>query len=139
MTSPPPPAACNNWDAIFSQVPLITQEVSPMHKHPLSPTQLRRVPSQFSWVDQRLVGRVPPGCGYIQEACPATVKRAKRYRREGHHGIPVALSPLGTPSTQGVQAHVVCSGRLTVLLPTTLRTHTPTGWSHGGTRKSSTS
>ena len=26
-----------------------------MHKHPLSPTQLRRVPSQFSWVDQRLV------------------------------------------------------------------------------------
>jgi hypothetical protein len=55
MTSPPPPAACNNWDAIFSQVHLITQEVSPMHKHPLSPTQLRRVPSQFSWVDQRLV------------------------------------------------------------------------------------
>src|SRR5215813_15664457 len=55
MTSPPPPAACNNWDAIFSQVHLITQEVSPMHKHPISPTQLRRVPSQFSWVDQRLV------------------------------------------------------------------------------------
>ena len=26
-----------------------------MHKHPLSPMQLRRVPSQFSWVDQRLV------------------------------------------------------------------------------------
>jgi hypothetical protein len=26
-----------------------------MHKRPLSPTQLRRVPSQFSWVDQRLV------------------------------------------------------------------------------------
>ena len=26
-----------------------------MHKHPLSSTQLRRVPSQFSWVDQRLV------------------------------------------------------------------------------------
>jgi len=55
MTSPPPPDACNNWDVIFSQVHLITQEVSPMHKHPLSPTQLRRVPSQFSWVDQRLV------------------------------------------------------------------------------------
>ena len=55
MTSPPPPAACNNWDAIFSQVHLITQEVSPIHKHPLSPTQLRRVPTQFSWVDQRLV------------------------------------------------------------------------------------
>src|SRR3989442_4417522 len=55
MTSPPPPDACNNWDAIFSQVHLITQEVSLMHKHPLSPTQLRRVPRQFSWVDQRLV------------------------------------------------------------------------------------
>jgi hypothetical protein len=26
-----------------------------MHKHPRSSTQLRRVPSQFSWVDQRLV------------------------------------------------------------------------------------
>ena len=26
-----------------------------MHKHPLSLTKLRRVPSQFSWVDQRLV------------------------------------------------------------------------------------
>ena len=26
-----------------------------MHKHPISRTQLRRVPRQFSWVDQRLV------------------------------------------------------------------------------------
>lgn len=26
-----------------------------MHKRPISPAQLRRVPSQFSWVDQRLV------------------------------------------------------------------------------------
>jgi hypothetical protein len=55
MTSPSPPDACNNWDAIFSQVHLITQEVTPMHKHPLSRTPLRRVPSQFSWVEQRLV------------------------------------------------------------------------------------
>jgi len=44
-----------------------------------------------------------------------------------------------TPSKQGVQAHVVCSGRLTVLLPTPLRAHTPTGWGHGGTRNRSTS
>jgi hypothetical protein len=36
-------------------VHLFTQEVIPMHKHPRSSTQLRRVPSQFSWVDQRLV------------------------------------------------------------------------------------
>jgi hypothetical protein len=26
-----------------------------MHKRPISPAQLRRVPQQFSWVDQRLV------------------------------------------------------------------------------------
>ncbi len=26
-----------------------------MHKHPILPTRLRQVPSQFSWVDQRLV------------------------------------------------------------------------------------
>jgi hypothetical protein len=26
-----------------------------MHTHPLARAQLRRVPSQFSWVDQRLV------------------------------------------------------------------------------------
>ena len=26
-----------------------------MHKHPISLAQLRRVPRQFSWVDQRLV------------------------------------------------------------------------------------
>jgi hypothetical protein len=26
-----------------------------MHKRPISPAKLRRVPSQFSWVDQRLV------------------------------------------------------------------------------------
>src|SRR5215831_7964182 len=86
-----------------------------------------------------LCGRVPPACGKIPEACLATVTRAKRPRREGHHGIPVTLSPLVTPSTQGVQAHVVCSGRFTGLLPTTLLAHTPTGWGHGGTRKSSTS
>jgi hypothetical protein len=26
-----------------------------MHKHPIAPAKLRRVPQQFSWVDQRLV------------------------------------------------------------------------------------
>jgi len=26
-----------------------------MHKHPIAPAQLRRVPQQFSWVEQRLV------------------------------------------------------------------------------------
>src|SRR5215831_10027772 len=55
MTSPPPLVGCNNWDTIFSRVPLCTQEVCPMHKHPISLAKLRHVPRQFSWVDQRLV------------------------------------------------------------------------------------
>jgi hypothetical protein len=40
------------------------------------------------------------------------------------------------PSKQGVWTHDVCSGHLTVPLPTTLLAHTPAGWGHGGTRKS---
>src|SRR5215471_4190317 len=55
MTSPPPLAGCNNWDAIFWVVHRISQEACPMHKRPISLTKLRRVPRQFSWVDQRLV------------------------------------------------------------------------------------
>src|SRR5712691_11889887 len=31
------------------------KEASRMHKHPISLSQLRWVPQQFSWVDQRLV------------------------------------------------------------------------------------
>src|SRR5262245_13666706 len=84
-------------------------------------------------------GRVPPACGYIQEACLATVKRTKRSRQEGPHGIPMALSFLMTSSTPDVWTHGVCSGHLTGPLPTTLRAHTPTGWGHGGTRNDSTS
>ena len=67
------------------------------------------------------------------------VTRAKGPRREGPHGLPVALSPLVTPSTPAVRTHVASSGRLTALLPTTLRAHIPTGWGHGGTRHRSTS
>jgi hypothetical protein len=33
----------------------INQEASQMQKRPISSTKLRQVPSQFSWVDQRLV------------------------------------------------------------------------------------
>src|SRR5215468_4479339 len=55
MTSPPPPAACNNWAAIFCMVQPLTQEASRMLKHPISLAKLRTVPRQFSWVDQRLV------------------------------------------------------------------------------------
>src|SRR5262245_63966578 len=55
MTSPRPPAVCNNWDAIFCVVSPITKEASRMDKHPISLAKLRTVPRQFSWVDQRLV------------------------------------------------------------------------------------
>ena len=55
MTSPPLPAGCNNWDAIFCVVHPITQEASKMDKRPISPAKLRGVPQQCSWVDQRLV------------------------------------------------------------------------------------
>src|SRR5215470_18665161 len=55
MTSPPPPAGCNNWGAIFCVVHYITKEAARMDKRPISPARLRRVPQQFSWVDQRLV------------------------------------------------------------------------------------
>jgi hypothetical protein len=33
----------------------LTQEAFRMHKHPISLSQLRTIPRQFSWVDQRLV------------------------------------------------------------------------------------
>src|SRR5215471_10595739 len=55
MTSSAPPAACNNWGAIFSRVHPHTKETVPMHKCPILSAKLRRVPQQFSWVDQRLV------------------------------------------------------------------------------------
>src|SRR5262249_7962536 len=77
--------------------------------------------------DESIKGRVPPACGYIQEACLVTVKRTKRPRQGGPHGILMALSFLMTPSTPDVWTHGVCSGHLTVPLPTTLRAHTPTG------------
>src|SRR5262245_26449682 len=54
MTSPPPPAGCNNWGAIFCMVSPLTQEASRMDKCPMALAPLRRVPRQVSWVDQRL-------------------------------------------------------------------------------------
>ena len=84
-------------------------------------------------------GRVPPACGSIPEACLATIKRTKRSRREGRHGIPVALSRLAAPSKRAVRTHIVCAGSLPVPLPIPLRAHTPTGCGHGGTRYRKTS
>src|SRR5712692_11607334 len=55
MTSKRPPASCNNWGAIFCMVQPINQEACRMDKHPISLANLRKIPTQFSWVDQRLV------------------------------------------------------------------------------------
>src|ERR687892_2596143 len=55
MTSRQWCAACNNWGAIFSIGHLHSQEAISMDKYPISLAQLRQVPRQFSWVDQRLV------------------------------------------------------------------------------------
>src|SRR6266481_4230902 len=55
MTSKRPPASCNNWGAIFCMAQHINQEACRMYKHPISLANLRTVPKQFSWVDQRLV------------------------------------------------------------------------------------
>jgi hypothetical protein len=55
MTSQKWCAACNNWGAIFSIGHLHAQEAMSMDTYPISLAQLRRVPRQFSWVDQRLV------------------------------------------------------------------------------------
>src|SRR5215831_8782015 len=55
MTSPPPPAGCNNWDTTFSHVPPGITEVCSMHKRPILLAKLRHVPQQFSGVEHRLV------------------------------------------------------------------------------------
>jgi hypothetical protein len=55
MTAPPPLAGGNNGDAIFWVVQRISQEACPMHKRPIALAQLRHVPRQVSWGDQRLV------------------------------------------------------------------------------------
>ena len=40
--------------------------------------------------------------------------------REGSHGLPTALSPPVTPSTQAIRTHVAASGDLSLPLPTTV-------------------
>ena len=77
----------------------------------------------------------------VRQLWPDTPARSFRGQapREGTHGLPVALSPLVTPSTPAVWMHVVRSGPLPVPRPIPLRAHTPTGGGHGGTRKSNTS
>jgi hypothetical protein len=57
----------------------------------------------------------------------ATVTRAKRPRREGHHGLPAALCTVVTPPKHAVRAHVTCAGHLPLLCPTTTPC-SPTRW-----------
>jgi hypothetical protein len=72
---------------------------------------------------------VPEPCGYISQAHPPTVTRAKRSGRAGDHDLPVALSPLVTPSKPAVWTHRACSGRLPWLLPlTTAYSHSRRLW-----------
>ena len=88
-----------------------------MHKRPLSLTQLRQVPSQFSWVDQRLVRE-----HYIDhlssEACAlylflVTVADAQglSYYADGSLSQRLSLSPKGLSQarqsliTQGLVAY----------------------------------
>jgi hypothetical protein len=53
MTSSWPCAVCNNL-ATISFIPL-TEEVAMTVKSPICPERIRKVPGQFSWLDQRLV------------------------------------------------------------------------------------
>ena len=88
-----------------------------MHKHPLSLSQLRHVPSQFSWVDQRLV-RAPSIDHLSAEACALslfliTVADAQglSYDADGSLGQRLSLSRLALSQarqaliTQGLVAY----------------------------------
>src|SRR5215510_8577234 len=86
----------------------ISQEVSRMHKRPISLARLRTVPHQFSWVDQRLVQE-----RYIDqlshEAC-ALYPYSDTYMNMlcnttscGHfkHSCPWSLAPVKPPFCRG--------------------------------------
>jgi hypothetical protein len=111
MTSPPPPDACNNWDAIFCVLQHLTKEASRMDKHPISLAKLRTVPSQFSWVDQRLVRE-----RYIDqlshEACAlylflVTVADAQGLSYYADSSLGQRLSLTGTALHQASQALII--------------------------------
>src|SRR5215471_9863637 len=83
-------------------------------------------------------------------SCPSSVRvnirglpgdrhQNKKAWTRGPSWPPSRPLPPGDTLDAGRATHVTTSGRLTVLLPTTRRAYTPTGWGHGGTRNSSTS
>jgi hypothetical protein len=79
-----------------------------MHKRPISPAKLRRVPSQFSWVDQRLV-REHLIDRLSHEACAlylflVTVADAQGLSYYADHSLCQRLSMTGTALHQARQA-----------------------------------
>ncbi len=55
MTSPGPWIVCNNWGAIFLTYHPQIKEQMMIAKKPINLNRIRKVPKQFSWLDQRLV------------------------------------------------------------------------------------
>ena len=93
------------------------------------PSSRRRAMGISESMGRKMTHGVPEPCGDISQAHPPTVTRAKRSGRAGDHDLPVALSPLVTPSKPAVWTHRACSGRLPWLLPlTTVYSHSRRLW-----------
>ncbi len=84
-----------------------------MHKHPISLSQLRRVPQQFSWVDQRLVRE-----RYIDQLSPeacalylflVTVADAQGLSYYAERSLCQRLSMTPTVLRQARQALITCA------------------------------
>src|SRR5712691_2071923 len=91
----------------------MTQEVTSMHKHPICFPRLRKVPPQFSWVDQRLVRD-----GYIDqlshEACAlylflVTVADTQGLSFYSERSLCQRLSMTPAVLRQGRQALIACA------------------------------
>ena len=69
-----------------------------MHKRPISPTKLRRVPRQFSWVDQRLVREryidqlTPEACALYLFLVTVADAQGLSYYADGSLGQRLSLS-----------------------------------------------
>src|SRR3989475_12474191 len=94
-------------------VPHISQEVSRMHKRPISLARLRTVPHQFSWVDQRLVRE-----RYIDQLSPeacalylflVTVADAQGLSYYAERSLCQRLSMTPTVLRQARQALITCA------------------------------
>jgi hypothetical protein len=89
------------------------KEASRMHKHPISLSKLRRVPQQFSWVDQRLV-RERSIDQLSPEACAlylflVTVADAQGLSSYAERSLCQRLSMTPTVLRQARQALITCA------------------------------